>query len=193
MGGWIAFEMARQLRAAGQAVGMLALLDTHSRQGRQRATLLNWLQHHRHRLSQLRASALAPYLALRFRNMAELFSTAVRTRVFGAVWRLGNKNWAKMPKFLRRPIDANMLAIRSYHAHPYDGDAILFRALPNAWTHADAHDGWRDLIVGDLEVRSISGQHSEILEEPHVRDLAQALADCLNERRRRRTRENLAG
>ncbi len=189
MGGWIAYEMARQLREAGQAVGMLALLDTQSRRGRRRATLSNWFRHHWYRLSELQASAVAPYVALRFRNLAVIIGMAVRYRLFTAAWRLGEAYSGEMPRFLRRPIDVNKVAIRLYEARPHEGDAVLFKASPLAWTHTDSHEGWRDLIGGDLEIRPVSGQHFKILEEPNVPTLARALADCLNERQRRQTRE----
>ncbi len=189
MGGRVACEMARQLRATGQAVGMLALLDTNSRQGRQRVTLSQWFGRHWRQITQLRGTAMAEYLVLRIRNLGEMIWTGVRRRLFAVAWRLGEKYCTEMPRFLRRPMDANRLASRMYEARPYDGDAVLVRALPFAWTHADARDSWRDLIRGDLEVRPISCLHFEILEEPYVRDLARDLADCLNERQACPTRE----
>ncbi len=189
MGGRIACEMARRLRAAGEVVGLFALLDSGSGHGRRHVPLSQWLRRHRDRIFQLRRSEVAPYLALRVSNMVEMALKAVHRRLFAAAWRLGEKYLEEMPKFLRRPIDANGLAIRSYEIPPYDGDAVQIRALPYAWTHADSRDSWRDLIRGDLEVRPISCLHHEILEEPHVQDLARALADCLNERQNRHTRE----
>ena len=46
MGGWIAYEMAQQLLAAGQEVALLGIFDTSSRQGQRRASLGQWLGHH---------------------------------------------------------------------------------------------------------------------------------------------------
>jgi hypothetical protein len=41
----------------------------------------------------------------------------------------------------------------------YEGDATLFKAELYAWNHPDAHDGWRKLNKGRIEVRHISGRH----------------------------------
>ena len=182
MGGWIAYEMARQLRAAEESVGLLALFDTHSGQGRRRAPVQHWLRRHTERLSRLGPAELGPYLTQRVRNALHLSSAALRHRLFAAAWAYNERRGAEMPLLLQRPVDANRLAGRRYHPRPYDGDAVLFKAAPYAWTHSDAHDGWRRLINGKLEVRQITGLHSEILEEPHVRVLARELADCLDAR-----------
>jgi len=82
---------------------------------------------------------------------------------------------------LRRPVLANDMIRRDYKARPYDGDATLFMAARDVWTHADAHDRWRDLITGKLEIRPIQGTHYEIVRQPHVRTLAAELSDALDQ------------
>jgi thioesterase domain-containing protein len=81
---------------------------------------------------------------------------------------------------MRRPVPANDMIRRSYEARPYDGDATLFKAELYAWNHADTHEGWRELIKGNLEIRPIPGRHYEIVDQPHVQALAAELADALN-------------
>lgn len=56
---------------------------------------------------------------------------------------------------------------------------MLFKAEPYAWSHPDAHEGWKKLIKGNLEIRSITGRHFEIVDPPHVQVLAAELADAL--------------
>jgi thioesterase domain-containing protein len=44
------------------------------------------------------------------------------------------------------------------------------------------HEGWKEFILGDLEIRPIRGAHDDIVDEPHVRVLAAELSDCLERR-----------
>lgn len=182
MGGWIAYEIAQQLRQMGQSVALLALFDTNPRQGRGRATVAGWLGHHRKQMSELNATAIAPYLARRISNMGTMAATKARERLYSTAWRMAENRGKAIPAVLYRPIEANLMAVRSYQPRPYDGDAVLLRAAPYAWMPKNAHEGWRDLIRGDLEIRSVPGNHDNLLEEPHVRDAAKALSQCLTAR-----------
>lgn len=189
MGGWIAYEMAQQLLAADQRVAFLGLFDTPSRQGPRRASLGQWVGHHASAMAALKASEIAPYLGQRARNFAEMGKIAVRSRLFGAAQAVGAASGAGTPA---RIADANTYAIRHYEVRLYAGDAVLFKATPYAWAHRKAHEGWGDLIGGHLETLPIPGTHGDILEEPHVRDLAATLSGCLAERQADRNRASAA-
>lgn len=182
MGGWIALEMAQQLRADGQGVALLGLIDTHAEGGPRHASVGLWIRRHMRRLTVLKPSDLVPYFTRRFANGFELLTLATRQRLFVWAVRLFGGVSARTPKWLRNPSEANVHAIRSYQARRYDGDAVLFRAEPDAWTPPDAYDGWQSLIGGKLQVRPIASQHSDILEAPQVESLATALTACLEER-----------
>ncbi len=182
MGGWIALEMARQLRAVGQEVALLGLIDTHAEGGPRHASVGLWIRRHLKRLAALKLSDLASYIARRFVNGSELLYLAVRQRSFVVALRIYGGVSPRTPKWLRRTADANVYAIRSYQAKRYDGDAVLFRAEPDAWTPPDAYDGWKPLIGGRLKIRPIASRHSEILDAPQVEGLAAALTACLSER-----------
>jgi thioesterase domain-containing protein len=182
MGGWIALEMAQQLRADGQGVALLGLIDTHAEGGPRHASVGLWIRRHLKRLTALKASDLVPYVGRRFANCFELLALATRQRLFVLAVRLSGGVSARTPKWLRNPSEANVHAIRSYQASRYDGDAVLFRAEPDAWTPPDAYDGWQALIGGTLQVKPIASQHSEILDVPQVESLATALTACLEER-----------
>lgn len=182
MGGWIALEMAQQLRAAGRRVELLGLIDTHAEGGPRHASVGLWIRRHLKRLATLNSADLLSYIARRFVNGFELLYLAVRQRSFVIAVRLFGGVSPRTPKWLRRTADANVHAIRSYQAHRYDGDAVLFQARPDAWTPPDAYDGWKPLIEGRLETKPIASQHSEILDAPQVESLALALTECLAER-----------
>lgn len=186
MGGWIALEMAQQLRAAGQGVALLGLIDTHAEGGPRHASVGLWIRRHLTRLAALNRSDLVSYIARRFVNGSELLYLAVRQRSFVVAVRFFGGVSARTPRWLRRTADANVHAIRSYQARRYDGDAVLFQAKPDAWTPPDAYDGWKTLIAGRLGIKPIASQHSEILDAPQVESLAEALTACLAERGRTR-------
>jgi oxalate---CoA ligase len=179
MGGLVAYEMAQQLRAAGETVGLLALFDTYQHHGSRNAHLPIWFEPDSARLTDFRPSSVVQYLALRSRAVALNAQTALSRSLFGAIWRLYETSGVPMPKPLQRPVAANLLAVRSYRMKPYDGDAVLFTASRYAWDRKDWDRGWRDLIRGTLTMQPIPGLHHEILEEPNVGVLARALADCL--------------
>lgn len=182
MGGWIALEMAQQLRADGHCVALLGLIDTHAEGGPRHASVGLWVRRHLQRLAALKPSDLVSYIARRFVNGSELLYLAVRQRSFVVGVRLLGGVSARTPPWLRRTADANVYAIRSYQARRYDGDAVLFQAEPDAWTPPDAYDGWQKLIGGRLEIKPITSQHSEILDVPQVDSLSAVLAACLAER-----------
>jgi len=184
MGGWIAYEIARQLQETGQSVALLALFDTNPRQGQGRASVSQWIGHHRDRLAEIPATGVAPYLARRVSNMGTVAATKVRGRIYTTAWRMAETQGKGIPKMLYRPIEANLLAVRSYRPRPYEGDAVLFKAAPYAWMPQDVQEGWRNLILGDLEIRSIPGNHDTLLDEPHVLTVAETLSDCLDVRQR---------
>ncbi len=179
MGGWIALEMAQQLRAAGQGVALLGLIDTYAEGGSRHASVGLWIRRHLKRLAALKPSGLGSYVARRVVNGSELLYLAVRQRSFVVAVRFFGGVSPRTPKWLRRTADANVHAIRSYQARRYDGDAVLFRAEPDAWTPPDAYDGWAPLIGGKLEIKPIASQHAKILDAPQVENLAVELTACV--------------
>ena len=105
--------------------------------------------------------------------------THSKIRFFSMAWRYFERTNRPVPRFMRRPVPANDMIRRTYKAQSYDGDATLFQAEPYAWAHPNSRDGWRKLIQGELEIRSITGRHYEIVDPPHVQTLAAELADAL--------------
>jgi acyl-CoA synthetase (AMP-forming)/AMP-acid ligase II/thioesterase domain-containing protein/acyl carrier protein len=182
-GGRVAYVMAQQLRAAGEEVALLALFDSASGYGQRRVTTADWLAHHRERLRALPFTRVPAYLWLRGRNLAEMIYMRLRLRSFSMAWRYFESRGRPIPRILHRPVPANDMIRSGYRPRPYGGDATLFKAERYAWTHADAHDGWFELIKGKLEIRPISGRHYEIVKQPHVQTLAAELSDALDQAR----------
>jgi thioesterase domain-containing protein/acyl carrier protein len=178
-GGRVAYVMAQQLRAAGEEVALLALLDTASGFGRRRASWGQWFVHHRDQLRTLALKEFPGYLALRAANLAEMIYMRSRIKCFAMAWHYFERTNRPVPRFMRRPVAANDMIRRNYRPQTYEGNATLFKAELYAWNHPDAHDGWYELIKGKLEVRPISGRHYEIVKQPHVQTLARELSGAL--------------
>jgi len=187
MGGVVAFEMTRQLRAEGEDVALLALLDTYSGQGRLRI-LREWLRYHWAEFSRLRLAEMVSYLAQRLHSKTMKLRASIRRRLSTERWFLHDLGDRGNPNVLHRHSleEINAVAVWAYPIAPCDCDAVLFKGELNAWDHPDTHDSWRTLIRGNLEIRTVSGHHLEVMREPHARTVAAELADCLERRYARR-------
>lgn len=183
-GGTIAFEMACQLKAAGEEVALLALLDVypagyfkllpkedgvHSRLERGKRRINSHLAN----LSQLGFGARITYLLGKLKYApAKIMHKAYR-RVYKLYERIGRP----LPQVLRNIEELNFVATREYVPQFYQGRATLFSATDLTASY-DVEDGWRQLVA-ELEVHKIPGTHLDIIREPHVRVLAEKLNMCL--------------
>lgn len=182
VGGVVAYEMAQQLRAAGQEVRLLVLLET-------------WLPDttaKRWRRPNVRALAL---LGLVFSRLRLYFHTLKglhgRQRFDYALERL--KMVAEM--IIRRDVlrgdpseyhlrivtEANLIALQHYRPRDYPGRVALFRAEDrNLVSDRNPTLGWSHLLSGSLETHTVPGKDSgSLLIEPHVRSLARQLEACI--------------
>jgi thioesterase domain-containing protein len=178
-GGRVAYVMAQQLRAGGEEVGLLALIDTYSAHGRHLRETGDWLTHHWERIRELPPGKVPGYLWLRARNFQNMIYMKLRLKSYAAAWRYYKSRGKPLPRILWRPVPANDMIRDTYHAQPYDGDATLFKGKLYSWSHQDQHDGWNKLIRGRLEIRPIPAHHYEIMQLPYVRILAAELTDAL--------------
>jgi aspartate racemase len=190
MGGLVAYEMAQQLRDAGETVDLLALLDTFPRPGLRRSTLTEWVTQGGNDLGDRRPRSVTRFVAWGARNVALNASTALKRRSFGVAWRFCERSMTTVPPWLHKPAAANLLASRDYRARPYDGDVMLFKADPYRNDRLELRESWRNLIGGRVDVRPVPGLHHEILEAPHVHALARLLSECLEDGTRPIARQN---
>ncbi len=181
-GGTVAFEMARQLRAAGERISLVALIDSDNFRPPPRSTgasaalknigfFLRRLQLHAGALSRLEPRAMFPY----FRQKAITASRWVRK---------GSEAYLEpirhpVPKAIRTVLAANKEAADRYVPGPYDGRVALFRT--GKWSLDDRSLGWQEVCTGGLEVIEVTGDHDSIISEPEVRTLARELGVRLRE------------
>jgi thioesterase domain-containing protein len=177
-GGVVAYEMARQLRAQGQKVAVLALLDTPAEitgdpfgeaSGR---LLARWIRIIRFNALYAFRVGLATFAGYKIRNWR------MRGRI--RLWTLRAAMTGHADPTRLNVEEAFLVALRNYTPAPYEGDATLFRAKDDLVNYSDPTLGWGKLVQGRLEIREISGDHDTILHEPHIGMLARVLDSCLH-------------
>jgi amino acid adenylation domain-containing protein len=160
LGGLIAFEMARQLQADGQEVGVLALLDTYPGKPKSNRMLLGALR----ALPWREQLGYAAHRAKRIRRGIK--------RRFEALF---------LPRPLKEVRKVFAIAEEKFKPQVYFGSATWFRATEKGLRGVDnPTDDWSKWVTGGVEVHEIVGDHGSILKEPDVRYLAESLRACLN-------------
>jgi amino acid adenylation domain-containing protein len=166
-GGALAFEIARQLRAEGEAIGLLAALDTI--------------------LPSARREALVPGPAMHALRAVAAGARAARAWIERTTGGTSQRARADSDELTRSLSHTRMLgyqrALASYdrHVRTYDGDLVLVRARRTAGIGLKyaADYGFRRHVRGRLIRLEHGGQHLDMLAEPGVAELAQLLAPFL--------------
>jgi aspartate racemase len=159
----VAFEMAKQLYDQGQKVGLLASFDSMGPNLRT-STIYHRIYVHLSNLSQLE---LKEKLAYVWKKVRQRFDTPLD----------------KSPQSLgrREVLEANLHASRNYIPQAYPGRVTLFQArLRSPRVYSDPQGGWGEAALGGVEVYEVPGDHTSVIEEPHVRVLAEKLKACLD-------------
>ncbi len=190
-GGNVAYEMARQLRAAGERVAVLVLMNCTPTTG-----------------SYPRVRVTPAWLFKFFRNFGVLLGTMARwdakqrNAFFGWKWRTWKKKiqrlpgrWGRSAESLeadevvdlsaypdeqRRLWAAHIRGLQQHRTRPYDGRVVIFRSRMHQFLCSFAADfGWGEFVRGGVTVTIVPGAHETILEEPNVRAVAEKLRACL--------------
>ncbi len=186
LGGTIAFEMACQLRAQGEEVGLLALLDTYpagylklllsdGTMRKRLGCLRLRLRGHAANLKELRLREQVEYL------MGKLRYSPAKSRawLWRRIYQLYQKVGHPLPRVLRDVKEFNSMAARHYEPEIFAGQITLFWASGDRRASSDLVSGWSVLAGGGINVHEISGNHLNIIKEPYVAELALKLQRCL--------------
>jgi thioesterase domain-containing protein/acyl carrier protein len=186
-GGTVAFEMACQLAAEGEQIDLLALLDAYpagyfkllpgSGSFAQRAVrYAKKIQTHGQNIGELKGLEKLSYLAGKLR-----FAPAkAKHKIYRRAFKLYQKVGRRLPTVLRNIEELNFAAVKDYVPQVYSGQATLFLASDDRTAAFDVEEGWQGLVAGGLEKIHVSGNHLDIVKEPHVRTLAEKLRACLD-------------
>nr|APD71691.1 non-ribosomal peptide synthetase 3 [Streptomyces sp.] len=192
-GGFVAFEIARRLRASGEDVARLVLLDT---------TALSQGERHQHdddallgwffwELLWLERGGDSPMECVpdELSSLEAKFDFIARLATDAGVLPAGSSG--AVIRRLFRVYQANWQAALDYRPEAGDQGLTLIRAmepLPDVLAamhgaagsrHEDRTNGWSDMTDGPLQVIGVPGDHLTIMEEPYVEHMARTVADLI--------------
>ncbi|MEZ4593225.1 MAG: amino acid adenylation domain-containing protein [Chloroflexota bacterium] len=197
-GGLVAFEMAQQLRQAGETVAMVAIIDAvnpefENNPPQTQQPQENWLTRQKIAFGQQKtvSDKLAYlYKVVRRRLRSTFVEPAIRKQQQKA-------HLEKMQEIKRYeasgqplPLDLrdyrNMMATdwaqKQYKPQPYDSNLVILRR-EGGGAGIPEDMGWGQLTTAQTEVYRIPGGHMDILQEPNVQDLARLLQKGLEANR----------
>jgi acyl transferase domain-containing protein/thioesterase domain-containing protein len=192
-GGYLALEAAHRLRARGEDVALLVLINSGTHlfgtypPGTPRV-LQRWYEL-RYRAA-LEWDELAGQswqrkyqrLAMRARRVADL----ARTKAETVADRLPPASGLSLRKHsltyhLEQLAMANDRAWARYRPRPYDGKVLFLRARRQpVGMKPDPLLGWDGLLTGELTVREVPGFRQNMLDEPNVPEVAQVILEHLS-------------
>ncbi len=170
-GGFVAYAMAHQLALNHEKTALLAMLDVpmphmmpdHMRNADSAMILVSMFADLGLSLEQLRACPLEEQLALTLEEARKAkalppgFDKDQAQRLFN-VWYTAHR------------------AGCNYEPPACTGDMLLLRASEQAKrVTEDPYMGWREKIKGRLDLQWTSGRHEDMLNEPHVSELARLI------------------
>ena len=191
-GGVVAFEMARQLRAAREEVAFLGLLDStlHPRAATTPAgrvpgrsgEKLRKLYRPARRFVAMTPADQRESLVRNWHYCAQLLATFMRAHA-GA---LANRSGLSVPG-PSGVKEAFLLALRQYRPTAFDGTAVLYRAKNGVGRDDERPSmGW-DAIASAVSVEVFDAGHPGILTEPAVIGVARSLDRHIREALTRRS------
>ncbi len=171
LGGVVAFEVARQLKARGLMVPLVLLLDSSNPAAQpRRLTFEETVRRIGNRLSGMEAKTCALF-----------FKDLVADKI-NFLW----KRKQATPILLAGGgpmVETLIHAHDRYRPGTYDGKVALFQVEEKAFRgfrhESDPLNGWRDVAQGGLEIIRVQGNHVNFLKEPFVFNLAEKVQSCL--------------
>ncbi len=171
-GGFVAFEMARQLRAKGEKVAMLGFIETPSLH-----PPLWYLPYYIDmfiNVLKLGPKKIIEYIKARSARVHQLENPE---EIIAEGFDVQDDSEAKNLYISNRKYAyrANLEAAKNYKPHFYDGNVIQFVAEQREmWIARGADMGWKTLVK-KVKVERVAGDHLGILREPNVSELAKKI------------------
>jgi thioesterase domain-containing protein/acyl carrier protein len=176
--GTAALEAARQLRAAGKTVELVAMIDS-------------WAP--RYVRTRPRLQKMAWDIRVKFDRLYYHLASALSGRMsWAAVAKSYNFIWSALTwlKVLKGPTDDDLglrhtttyltASAREYHPPAYDGRVVLFRTestLRQAYAHLF---GWRGILNADTEIVDLKGWHATAFTTEGVKTLSATIQRYLD-------------
>ncbi|HTC36678.1 MAG TPA: HAD-IIIC family phosphatase [Bryobacteraceae bacterium] len=170
LGGWVAYEMARQLTVAGQTVGLVAMFDTAVPGPLLTEGARSEWQKQMYRLSLHWNNVMALERGERLSYIREKASRIAE--------RMGGRG--RLPEAIQWVNEAGHWAASNHIPCEYSGTITLFRATEQPpWIVANRTLGWEKLVRGEIQIYDTPGHHADLVRDPRARVLAEQLNDAL--------------
>ena len=180
-GGYVALEMARQLKAMGREVKMLAMFDTNAEESTMHYSLTNKLGR--------KAARQLPKLAWIMRSLVNEPAITLRYQrqyVEGRVKTLLNvadqtPDADAKPGHMERIMEKHETAYQNYRLKPYDGTIDVFKAqVRHYFVEEPQYLGWKKYALKGVRVHDVPGDHEQMLQPPNDQHFARALQWALD-------------
>jgi amino acid adenylation domain-containing protein len=205
-GGLLALEAAQQLRAAGEEVALVLMIQTSHpafSQGLQDRTFAHRWWYRLAKRIDLERENYSNSRGKFFREKIRRLWGILRARTAVAVDRFGGgsdrRAAASVPYLLELLSIEHDKAFANYSPRPYQGDVVLYRASKQlGGIVGDPYLGWKDLLQGRVRLCEVPGHQQNILHPSHVANLARELmsdlqtAQCASDPSRNGTHSSLA-
>ncbi|WP_353069084.1 condensation domain-containing protein [Tunturibacter empetritectus] len=179
-GGVMVLEMAHQLLAAGETVGLLGMLDSRARDYIQvssaepspnngvsePAGLVGFFHSQRGHGS---VKGWWDFFLKDFTERRVRYTVTIAARMF-----------SRLPAFLKNTHEINAVAARNYKVKPVSQKLTLFRAAKQADRSIPSDNGWSPIFQGGVEIHEVPGDHWQVLSVPGIDVLAKSIHGCLS-------------
>jgi oxalate---CoA ligase len=177
LGGWckdgvLAYEIARQLTAAGENVPLVILIDCFNPAVLKNSLLRPYrIEFHLAKLAHIELTAIPRYCMDRVRTLAGRLKTAMWRSAYHLRLRVDRR----VNHEFRNLTEVFSLAAAQYQPQSYSGRVLLVRPQERpAGDRSDAAIGWRELVP-NLKVVDAIGNHVDMFREPQVDSMASIL------------------
>ncbi|MER5433953.1 type I polyketide synthase [Streptomyces sp. NPDC002588] len=185
-GGCLAYEVARQLKAEGQGVGFLGLIDTILPAALQQRESPEFLLERFGRFAEYIEKTYGHRLDLPYEELAATPDDQQIEVIMRLVADAGLEMSPGIMEHQRTSyVDARVG--ERYAPRPHDGHVVLYRArqpqklttaLDPRYLRQDADLGWAPLCRS-LEIVPVEGDHLSVIDPPHVQTIARHLTRAL--------------
>jgi thioesterase domain-containing protein len=180
-GGIVVLEMAHQLLAAGETIGLLGMLDTRARDYTE-----GWPSELASNNGKTQSGGLAGF----FRSYAghgsakgwwDFFLKDLGERRVRYTTTVAARMFSTLPAFLKNTHEINSVAARNYKVKPVSQKLTLFRAANQADSSIPSDNGWSPIFKGGVQIHEIPGDHWQVLSVPGIDVLAKSIHGCLSQ------------
>ncbi|MVN75042.1 amino acid adenylation domain-containing protein [Hymenobacter sp. HMF4947] len=179
-GGIIAFEMAKQLTAAGKVVKFLGMLDTYAYQSDADSPhLVRLFKRTKFLLNKL----LYNFTLLKNNPRRTLLSNAntIKKLTVDQLKYTKKQHYELLHGHRFEIGQAQELAFNKYRLAPQPFTVHLFRNEDRVFYVEDfEHLGWKPFALGGIHIHDIPGNHNFIFAPPHDKECARILQEALN-------------